>query len=195
LGWGKKLSRMGFKYWVLIDNHGGYSHQLVIASAYKKLLKRERFYLVAPFIFIIRDMTEDCKETGLPEGRVGGLDDPHAGTNETSLMLAVNKRLVSKNYVSLGKYFPDRKTLFGRIVRTILREESMAISLDWINDPASPFYIGDPSIADRESGEVMIEFHVKRCVEVFNDAVRGEYRLPRLFNRMTSLILRAYPEW
>lgn len=192
--WGEKLKQMGFQYWIVFDNHGGFTHQLAFMEASEKLLKKD-FYLIVPFLSIYQEMLQNKKEIGLPPGKNGNLDDLHAGTNETSLMLVVRPDLVSKDYRSLERYLPKTKSFTGNLVRKLLGREDIALVLDWIGDPNNPYYIGAPAEANKKNGEIMMEYHIKRSLELFEEALDKTYKPPKLFKGMVKFLLKIYPEW
>lgn len=184
---GENLARMGFKYWIIFDNHGGPRHQLALADAVNYLKKKHNFSLIVPFLHIFQEMLQDSEQIGIPAGMNGDLNDLHAGTNETSIMLHVHPEMV-KNY-NLPKYFPLNKSHLGNFLR-FLGSKELATTVDWIKDPKNPYYLGDPSKADSERGKKMIDYHVKRSVELFQDALDCRYRPPKLFNMIVRWLLR-----
>lgn len=184
---GKQLAKMGFKYWIVFDNHGGPRHQLALAETSIELKKKFGFNLVVPFLHIFQEMLSDSPDIGIPAGMNGDASDLHAGTNETSLMLYVRTEMVKT--MNLPRYFPKKRTALGNLLR-LLKAESLAITIDWISDPSNPYYLGDPSLADPERGKRMIEYHVKRSIELFETAKRGNYSPPKLFNPIVRLLLR-----
>lgn len=184
---GYSLAKMGFKYWIVFDNHGGPRHQLALAEVSTKLKKKFGFNLIVPFLHIFQEMLNDSPEIGIPAGMNGDVRDLHAGTNETSLMMYVRPEMVrTKN---LPRYFPTKRTVLGNLLR-FLKTESLAVTVDWINDSENPYYLGDPSLSDAERGRKMVEYHVKRTLELFEVAKRGNYTPPKLFNRTVKLLLK-----
>jgi creatinine amidohydrolase/Fe(II)-dependent formamide hydrolase-like protein len=194
IGWGDKLSKIGFRHWFVFDNHGGPGHQLAMMEASKRLLKRRGFHLVVPFLTILRDVTEGTANIDLPPDQAGGPRDLHAGTNETSVMLAARPELVSRTYSSLPPYAPHRRRLLGSLLR-LLGKGGIAEALEWISDPANPYYHGDPSKARKESGEVMLDYHVARSLELFRQALAGTYSPPDLYRGFMKILLKIFPEW
>lgn len=184
---GTQLAKMGFKYWIVFDNHGGPRHQLALAETSIELKKKFGFNLVVPFLHIFQEMLSDSPDIGIPAGMNGDASDLHAGTNETSLMLYVRTEMVKT--MNLPRYFPKKRTALGNLLR-LLKAESLAITIDWISDPSNPYYLGDPSLADPERGKKMVEYHVKRSIELFETAKRGNYSPPKLFNPIVRLLLR-----
>lgn len=184
---GTQLAKMGFKYWIVFDNHGGPRHQLALAETSMKLKKEFGFNLVVPFLNIFQEMLSDSPDIGIPAGMNGDVNDLHAGTNETSLMLYTKPEMVKTT--NLPRYFPKKRTALGNFLR-LLKTESLTVTIDWISDPSNPYYLGDPSLADPERGKKMIEYHVKRSIELFEAAKRGDYTPPKLFNPIVRLLLK-----
>lgn len=180
IDFGNGLRKAGFKKWVIFDNHGGPSHQLAEADAARKLKKRG-FELVVPFIDIMYGMNTHDSEIGLDSGRDGSMLDSHAGTNETSLYLAIDENF---NDISYGKYLPA-KSLGGRLVR-LIGSQSLGFNVDWISDKNHPSYIGEPQLADAESGEKMLAYHVKKSM----DAIGGNYNHKLDYNWFSRFLLR-----
>lgn len=183
---GKSLANMGFKYWIIFDNHGGPRHQLALVDAIKSL-RKQGLTLVVPFLHIFQEMLKDSQQIEIPAGMNGDITDLHAGTNETSLMLHAYPEMVRSH--NFERFFPTRKSRLGRFIR-FLRSEELAVIVDWINDPKNPHYVGDPSKADAQQGKKMIEYHVKRSVELFEEALNLNYKPPRLYNPLIRLLLR-----
>ncbi len=184
---GKSLAKMGFEYWIIFDNHGGPRHQLALVDAIKSL-RKYGLTLVVPFLHIFQEMLKDSQQIEIPAGMNGDIRDLHAGTNETSLMLHAYPEMVRSH--NFERYFPTRETRLGRFIR-FLRSEELAVIVDWINDQKNPHYLGDPSKADAQQGKKMIEYHVKRSVELFEEALKSNYKPPKLYNPIIRLLLRA----
>lgn len=191
--WGTKLSDMGFKYWVVCDNHGGFKHQGAFTKAARKLRKKG-FYLIAPFLHIFKEMTEDREEIGLPPGKNGNFYDVHAGTNETSLMLVARNDLVSKDLTKVPKFLPTATSKAGSFLRRIGHKD-LANVADWANDPDCPFYMGAPAEAQEHNGEIMLAYHVRRSKELFHEAQNGTYKPPAMFGGIVGLMIKFAPEW
>lgn len=178
---GKGISDAGFKKWVVFDNHGGPSHMLAEADAAKKLKKRG-IELIVPFIGIMNGMNMHDPAIGLGSERDGSMLDAHAGTNETSLYMAIYKAFDDNKYET---YAPP-KTFAGKLIR-LLGSESLGMNIDWINDSKHPSYIGNPSQAEIDSGEIMLDYHVKKSI----DAINGNYNHKVDYNFIIKSILRV----
>ncbi|MGB9819912.1 MAG: creatininase family protein [Pseudothermotoga sp.] len=185
---GESLAKMGFKYWMIFDNHGGPRHQLALFDAIVYLKKKYQFVLVVPFLHIFQEMLKDSPQIGIPAGMNGDVNDLHAGTNETSLMLQIHPEMV-RSY-NLPRYFPSIRSRLGDFLR-FLRTPDLAVTVGWVSDPKNPYYLGDPSMADPERGKRMIDYHVKRSVELFQKALNGDYQLPKLHNAIVRFLLRT----
>lgn len=189
--WGMKLKSMGFSFWMLCDNHGGFTHQLALNRASKKLAKKG-FNLLIPFLKIMQDMNGSQTIANLPLDAKGGSDDAHAGTNETSLMLYTNATLISE-HEKLPLYAP-KATLQGRLL-TVLFSKEIGRTTDWMLDKSHPSYVGNPSEASYEAGETMINYHRDVSREMLIKSMKGEYNPKYIFPWYTRFILSVLPEW
>lgn len=184
------LSDCGFRYLLLADNHGGPRHQMACEAAARKAYRKFGFYLINPFLSVFRYMVQHEPEfmtaTGLPPGRCGDDADSHAGTNETSLMLATYPEKVDRDYASLtasrlrpstaGKAVRAAAGLIKALGAKVLANdlEHLANTLDWIGDPDMKPYMGDPSQAGAVAGEAMLNARVAVAMELLEKALRGE---------------------
>jgi creatinine amidohydrolase len=193
LNWGMKLSDMGFKYWVVCDNHAGVKHQGAFVRAARKLLKRQ-FYLIAPLLHIFQEMVNDREEIGLPPGMNGDWYDAHAGTNETSLMLVARRDLLSHDWSTVPRFSPGIRSTTGNIIRR-LGYKGLANAADWLGDPDNPFYMGAPAEASEKNGEIMLSYHVKRSKELLYEARNGKYEPPRIYRGVLGLMTKMSREW
>ncbi|HOO56357.1 MAG TPA: creatininase family protein [bacterium] len=188
---GLTLSKMGFKYWVLTDNHGGPHHQFAIELAARKLAKKG-FYVIAPFLTVFRRMVDHdpdlIEKTGLGPGECGDIEDSHAGTNETSLMLAVAPEKIRDIWKETGTAKAPVKKIPYYLLSGISKvlgmfgatDEStdfrfLAGGLSWISDPEMDPYQGDPSKARKEAGEAMLNYHAGVGMELFEKARKGHF--------------------
>lgn len=186
---GTALSDLGFKYWLLTDNHGGPHHQIAQALAAQKLWKKD-FYLVAPFLASFRRMIghdpDLLAKTGLGPGTCGDVDDAHGGTNETGLMLSAFPQHVRDKWKTTGKAKespapPLAKILgaigkaFGSAGKKDLADEFHFLShgLAWVSDPNMDPYQGDPSKASAEAGAAMLKYRAELGAELLEKAVSG----------------------
>lgn len=206
----KGLAGQGFKYLIVFDNHGGPRHHLAIAHASERAWKKHGFYLIDPFVDIYRRMvTHDLAllaMTGLAPGSCGDDADNHAGTNETSLMMAISQDYAVRDYSDIpASTPPDLRgaarlvDLIGSLVgrmggkRTGEDLRHLAQALAWTGDKDFKPYMGAPSLASREAGEEMIRAHVRISAELIDRALAGEeVRLRPILDCLS--FLRRLPE-
>ncbi|MGE5623699.1 MAG: creatininase family protein [Methanocella sp.] len=185
------LAAQGFHYLVLCDNHGGPRHQLAIETAARKVWRRNRFHLIDPFAAVYRAMVQHDPEflafTELAPGRCGDDPDAHAGTNETSLMLAARPELVAGDYRGLPASIPPARSFARTAIRGVAalfralggRETAADLlhlgeTLAWVGDPRKLPYMGAPALADPAAGEAMYRGHVQCMLQLVDRALRGE---------------------
>lgn len=206
----RSLAGQGFKYLVLADNHGGPRHQLAIESAARRAWRRHRFHLIDPFGAVYRAMVQHDPEllasTGLVPGCLGDDPDAHAGTNETSLMLAACPELVKEDYRTLPASRPPARsaarTALGAVaglLRALGARETaddlrhLGETLAWVSDPDKLPYMGDPSKASAEAGEAMYRSHIQAMLGLLEEALAG--RPPSIRPLLWSVrFLKALPE-
>jgi creatinine amidohydrolase/Fe(II)-dependent formamide hydrolase-like protein len=184
------LAGQGFHYLLLADNHGGPRHQLAIESAARKAWYRHRFHLLDPFGAVYRAMVQHDPDflsfTGLGSGRCGDDPDAHAGTNETSLMLAARPELVGEGYRTLPPSLPPARSAARAILAGLAalarwvgaRETAgdllhLGETLAWIGDPGRLPYMGAPALATPEAGEAMYRGHVRAMLTLMEEALQG----------------------
>lgn len=188
--YGKALAVQGFKYLFLADNHGGPGHQLAIEKASRKLWKRYRFYLVAPFNLVFRYMVKHdsrfLEMTGLKPGICGDDTDSHAGTNETSLMLAIKPEMVKAHdrvppseppdYSGINKLIFLIAGLVKRFGGRKLGEDLVHLAnlLAWTGDKEMKPYMGSPAEASVEAGRAMLDARVQIAMGLFKQALAGK---------------------
>lgn len=187
LSYVRGLSAQGFRYLFLADNHGGPRHQMAMEIAARKAWRKHRFCLVNPFNLEFRLMVQHdpqfLAETGLEPGRCGDDADSHAGTNETSLMLAAAPAEVRAGWTEVSPSLapaPARPVaLASRLARVFSRTlsrdlEHLANTMAWVGDPAMLPYMGAPGLASPEAGEAMLQARVKVAMDLFRKALSGE---------------------
>jgi len=189
--WGAALARLGFRYWILADNHGGPHHQISIEIAARRL-RRRGIVLIAPFHYTFRQMIAGSPEmrrsTGLGAGEDGGLDDLHAGTNETSLMLAFFPERVREGWERIGPARRPRPALLARMLAwaagfldrlgargTALDLKYLSVAFAWVSEPGMESYQGDPSRSGREAGERMLEYRAAEACRLLEEAMAGHW--------------------
>lgn len=186
--YGQGLAKQGFCYLFVADNHGGPRHQMAVEAAARTLWRRYRFYLIDPFGADFRYMVQHdarfMSRTGLGPGICGDDPDSHAGTNETSLMLACSPGRVRKDYRSVKASLPPARRGAAKFAgglativrllggRTLGRDlDHLANTLAWVSDPEMVPYMGDPSKSTREAGEAMLAARVEVAVDLFERAL------------------------
>lgn len=185
------LAGLGFKWMLVTDNHGGARHQAAIEKAARKAWKKHRFALVCPFLNFYRRMAERdadlLQATGTAPGSCGDIDDAHAGTNETSLMLAVAPGMVAADWKDVPRATIDRGariyrtlSLLGTLLRLLGVDllgrdlEYMGAGLAWQSADPMPPYMGAPGEADAERGRRMLEAHADEAVAQVRRTLAGE---------------------
>lgn len=198
---GRCLAEQGFRYLIMTDNHGGPRHQIAIEKAVRRVYRKHRFYIVAPFLNFYRRMVE-CDPalliaTGTAPGSCGDLTDSHAGRNETSLMLATAPERVAAERESLGWVTIGRRSLVYRLVmagRPLLRRlgarqlaadlPALATALAWVTARNKPTYVGEPRLATAEAGHRMLDAHAEEALAQLARAMSGQppYSRPLLWS-------------
>lgn len=188
--YGKGLAKQGFRYLFVADNHGGPRHQMAVEAAARALWRKYRFYLIDPFgadfRYMVQHDAEFMSRTGLGPGACGDDPDSHAGTNETSLMLACSPQRVQEDCRTVRASLPPAKRGAAKLVgglatvvrllseRTLGRDlDHLANTLAWVSDPEMIPYMGDPSKATREAGEAMLAARVEVAMDLFERALAG----------------------
>ncbi len=184
------LARQGFRALILFDNHGGPRHQLAIYKASRRAWKKHGFCLLDPFITLFKMMVKHhprlMELTGLPPGRCGDDPDMHAGTNETSLMLASHPDKVRPIYRELepSRIPPHRGSaklllrIAGLLDKLGRREAAsdlvhLANTLAWVNTKPITPYLGAPAQASKEAGEKMLEAATQLTLEMIGQVLEG----------------------
>ncbi len=195
MGIGRFLSRRGFRYLLVLDNHGGPRHQIATAKAARRL-RRDGFCLIAPFLTFYRKMVERDEELsrrlGAGEARMGDVQDCHAGHNETGLILRAAPQMVDPSWKELPEARIDQKRLphlllggLGKILTAVgLRElgedlDYLGMMLSWVTSKDPSTYIGCPSTATPEAGERMLQAFADEAAKQVLEALEGrcpEYR-------------------
>lgn len=193
--YGKGLAAQGFRYLFVADNHGGPRHQMAIEAAARALWKKHGFYLIDPFNIEFRYMVQHdpdfMEKTGLGPGVCGDDPDSHAGTNETSLMLACCTEHVAKGYREVPASTPSPHTGAASFVAGLAKVvkffggnvlsrdlEHLANTLAWVGDPHMLPYMGEPEKATAEAGEAMLAARVEVAMELFERALESGGKEP-----------------
>jgi creatinine amidohydrolase len=187
---GRTLARQGFRYLVVTDNHGGPRHQIAIEKAVRRVYRKHRFFIVAPFLNFYRRMVERdptlLRDTGTATGSCGDLTDAHSGRNETSIMLATAPEQVASGWESLGRVTIGPRSPVYRLIMTarpLLRWlgahhlaadlPALAMALGWVTARDKPTYVGEPRLATAEAGQRMLDAHVEEALGQLQRAMSG----------------------
>ena len=178
----KNLSKMGFKYLFLADNHGGPAHQMAIEAASHKAAKKLKFNLIDPFNYVFKMMVEHDKrlldQLSSKEGEIGDDPDLHAGNNETSLMLHLSPEQVGEYQEMKDSLIPEYKGI-AKILKKIsevLNSKSLAhlaVNLAWINDDQMNPYLGKPAKANSSRGKEMVKARIEIAMQIFDKVIKG----------------------
>lgn len=191
LSYCKALAGQGFKYLVVTDNHGGPRHQMAIDYASRMAWAKYKFYMIDPFLVIYKYMVRHDPKfmelTGLGPSRCGDDPDNHAGTNETSLMMAVNSNFAGKDYSGIPpSLLPEPRGVSGLVKGLGLLFSKLgardfgadmvhlANTLAWVSQKPMLPYMGAPGLASKEAGEAMLNAHVTISLELLEKALSGE---------------------
>ncbi|MEJ5185604.1 MAG: creatininase family protein [Candidatus Geothermincolales bacterium] len=190
LGTGNFLSGRGFRYLLVLDNHGGPRHQIATARAARKL-RGKGVCLIAPFLDFYRKMVERDEylsaKLGAVEGEMGDVQDCHAGHNETGLMLRTAPDLVGDEWKVLPEKRIDPKSLphlvlgaAGRVLSALGLKEAgkdldyIGMMLSWVTSRNPSSYIGCPATASPDAGERMLQAFAEEAVRQTIDALEGK---------------------
>jgi len=207
----KALGMQGFKYLVVLDNHGGPRHHLAILSAARKAWRNLGFCVIHPFADIYKRMIRDDPRllamTGLAPGKCGDDRDNHAGTNETSIAVAITQdtllegqcRSIPPSEPPQLKGLPRLLDAVGALLTRLGASETgpdlrhLAQTLAWVSERPLVPYMGAPALASRQAGEAMLRAHVHITLALLNRALAGEEVLPKpILGRLS--FLRKLPE-
>ena len=144
-----EIERQGFKRLLILNGHGGNNRPLRLLL--RKILeskKKIKIYAVIDPYAPMEEMINKVRET-----KVIG----HACEIETSLVLYVNSKLVRlervKGEAKLGK---------------LRVNEFVETPIDW-QRYAIMGYVGDPRKASKEKGKVLLDFWIKKVVDIIRD--------------------------
>jgi len=143
--------------------------------------------MIDPFGLVFRLMTRQdpdfLQKTGLVPGSCGDDADSHAGTNETSLMLAACPEYIHLDPGTVEPSLPPAPLpalkLLARFLGVFSLEwerdvEHLANLLAWTKDPGMLPYMGCPARASAKSGESMLNARMDIALQLFRRALRGE---------------------
>lgn len=183
----QSLAASGFKFLFIADNHGGPRHLLAFEAAARRTYRRYGFHLVNPFareFALMMSQDRRLREVGLEPGSCGDLNDVHAGTNETSLMLAIHPERVDSSHREMpANRPPPPGILFAAAARVLeaLGAADLACEIRnvgaisaWSDLDNMDSYIGAPAIASASRGERMIQLRLEIAGEIFERVLDDE---------------------
>ncbi len=206
LGHGRSLARTGYRYIVLTNGHGGPRHAAALEYACRKISKRHGVHMFTPSIVALHGIitgkfTESVEALlGRPltdAEKRGLLNGEHAGSWETSFMLADRPELVESVYTQLAldgpPAFKPLATVGERLVQWRQRRghdaaklhqafTSIARGVGWLLNAhygyggPSVTYHGDPSVASAELGRAFREVMVRECLALVEAVTAGQTR-------------------
>jgi len=206
LAHGRSLVRAGFRYIVVTNGHGGPRHAAALEAACRRVSTRHAVQMFTPSVLVLHrlitgqrtEAVESVLGRPLTEGEKAGLlSGEHAGTLETSFMLAERPELVEADYHELG---PARPPVFAPLARagaslvawwerrgrdaTTLRltSEGLAGGLGWLLNAHYGYggpvvsYQGDPSSASAELGAAFRDVMAGDCLDIVEAVTAGSLR-------------------
>ena len=203
---GRSLARAGYRYIVLTNGHGGPRHAAALEHACRRISKRHGVQMFTPSIVALhRIVTGQRLETvesllgrTLSDAEKHGLlNGEHAGSWETSFMLAEKPELVEPNYAQLPldapPHFKPLAALGDRIVswrnrrghdtaRLKMVFDGLAEGIGWLLNAHYGYggpvvsYQGDPSVACAEIGKAFREVMAQECLTIVEAVTAGRMR-------------------
>jgi len=204
LAHGRSLVRAGYRYIVLTNGHGGPRHAAALEHACRKVSKRFGVHMFTPSIMVLHRIitgqlngaVESLLGRALTDTeRHGLLNGEHAGSWETSFMLADRPELVEPNYRELGLVVPPTFRPLARLGELLvaartrrgrdaskLREmfDGFAGGIGWLlnahfgyGGPAVTYH-GDPSVASADIGVAFREIMARECLTMVEAVVTGD---------------------
>jgi len=199
----KGLAKQGFRYLFLSDNHGGPRHQLALYRASNKAWQRWHFAVVNTFNVVFRYMVHHdadfLQKTDLAPGSCGDDADAHAGTNETSLMLAAEPERVGSQDIP-PSWPPEPKGTLALLYRlgTMLGRtgwgkdlKHLAATLAWVSDENMLPYMGAPAKATAAAGQAMLDARVEVAMELFAQVLNGDMVINKPMLHWLSFLVRV----
>ncbi|MCC6751311.1 MAG: creatininase family protein [Deltaproteobacteria bacterium] len=193
---GTALHGIGFRTLVIGSNHGGPRHLIALEKARRILTKEKGMVVVNPFGAFMNAMTvRDPEVLGFagmdPASPLGGNDDVHAGTFETSLALALFAEDVDPSYRKLPKVVVPRtgrvaglmraaaqrlrrRQKHGGHSRTALGLENAAGLLEWLAMKPTPGYVGEPPLADATVGDRALTGMATHALDLLEHTLAGD---------------------
>ena len=201
---GRGLARAGFENVVVTNGHGGPRHAAALEAACRKVSRRAGIRMFTPSIVTLHRITTGGRFARVEEllgrplderERTALLRGEHAGTWETSFMLAERAELVEPDYAQLGLRQPpawrpllvcgerlaawrERRGADARGVREIVT--GLAGGIGWLLNARFGYggdevsYKGDPSVATAEIGHAFREILAEDCHAIVEAVCAGE---------------------
>jgi len=168
---GAQIAQNGFKWIFVIHAHGSPNHNLAISDACDFISQEFKITMLNLDSLAMEDAANSDKSRNVKERYFTAEErnligwDIHAGTKETSILLALKPELVNKNFRSL----PDQS---GDSEEKILK---IAKLKDWLG------YFAAPAKAKAEFGREMLEVNLETYASYVARALKGEnlFNLPR----------------
>ncbi len=203
LAHGRSLAHAGYRYIVVTNGHGGPRHAAALEYACRRISTRHGVQMFTPSILALhRIITGQCFDVvesilGRPltdPERRGGLAGEHAGTWETSFMLAENAALVDPGYTQLPLGGPPAFAPLMALADRLAGKQSdgahnprsststiasLAHGIGWLLNAHYGYggptvtYQGDPSCASAELGHAFRDVMVRECLTTVDAVVSG----------------------
>ncbi|HVN87655.1 MAG TPA: creatininase family protein [Candidatus Binatia bacterium] len=203
---GRSLARAGYKYIVVTNGHGGPRHAAAIEAACRTVSRRDGVQMFSPSIVTLHrivsgerfEQVEEIIGRALTDAeRAGLLSGEHAGSWETSFMLAQQPELVERDWQTLGPLQPPSFRPLARLgdrvigwhqrrggdpayLKTLFH--GIAGGIGWLLNARYGYggpvvsYQGDPSVASMEIGHAFREIMARDCLELVESVTGGRMR-------------------
>lgn len=154
------LAHHGFKKIVIVNSHGG--NRTVLDAAARNIFDRTdaMIYVTTTGIAHVNE-EENISKKILKSGPGGSV---HAGETETSILMALGIPVRVEKIPKEPKLptFP----IPDFIGWGMAKYTGVHFTGNWNTEELSEDgYIGDPTTASKETGEILIEYRIKNCVE------------------------------
>jgi len=200
---GRSLAAAGFQYIAVTNGHGGPRHAAGLEAACRDVSRGTGAKMFSPSIAVLHAIITGAhldfveSELGRPltdAERDGMLSGEHAGTWETSFMLAQNPELVEAGYQHLGKDGPPEFAplrvagekviaLQGQLGRDTRKLRELVTNLSggvgWLLNTKHGYggptvsYKGTPAVASAEIGRIFRELLARECLALVEDVTSG----------------------
>ncbi len=203
---GRSLVRAGYRYIVVTNGHGGPRHAAALEHACRKISKRYGVQMFTPSILALHRIitgqrfatVEALLGRALTDAEKRGLlSGEHAGSWETSFMLAEKPELVESTYPELPLDGPPAFKPLARLGELIVRWrtrrghdvgklrtlfDGLCGGIGWLLNARYGYggpvvsYKGDPSVASAEIGRAFREVMVQECLAIVEAVTAGAQR-------------------